>query len=104
MHLSQPRIGGRECLAKRRVESVDRAVPFGHDVLRASFNAQLDGRLGHGCRSLRRHNIHSIMVAAEFWLVRTGHLHHQQVERSFRSLELIPFVLEDLHAVEDFSH
>ena len=44
------------------------------------------------------------MVADELRLVRPGNFHHQQVERRLGRLELVAFVLQVLHAVEDFLH
>ena len=91
-------------LAKSAVQSVDRPVAFAHSVHDLVADFHFDRRFGPRLVASLGFDVDAIGEPFELGLIGAGRLLHQQVEGGFCCFEFIAFVLQLLHAIEDFAH
>ena len=91
-------------LAKSAVQSVDRPVALAHGVHDQIADFHFDSGFGPRLIASLGFDIDAVGEPFELGLIDAGRLLHQQVEGGFCCFEFIAFVLQLLHAIEDFAH
>ena len=100
-HLVEPWIIRNEGLAECRIERVHGAIAFAHGVFDRTRESEFHRGFGDRRTQCTLFDVHPIREAVEPRLVGADDLLDDDVERPLGGLELVPGILQILHAIQN---